>query len=245
MTTWKENNLLREAEEPKVYWRWHTGIINKVFKDKLVIALGAPREDKFNVLLRNSSTFRDQEYATFNTREEAEEFAAKAFPNEDGEAYPTKSNLNYYEVDTKFGKCLASEKFFGKYAHRISNLNINQDEALALRFKADLREKCRQACASSDYFVGHLAAIPYEIESLIDTEGKEVAEKVVQRHMKYLDPAMATLNAAAFYYPEDLKEVYGPEDLLELVIKYLKEGIVSIPAGDRWGIYHTLDVNTL
>ena len=212
----------------------------------MVIALGAPRDDKFNVLLRNSSAFRDQEYATFNTREEAEEFAAKAFPNEEGEAYPTKKDLNYYEVDTKFGKCLASEKFFGKYAHRVKTAGTSQDEALALRFKADLREKCRQACASSVYFVRHLASIPYEIEDLIEANGKDATEEVVQRRIKYSDPARATLYAAAFYYPEDLEEVYGPEDLFELAIRYLQRGVVSIPTGDKkWDIYNVLDVDTL
>ena len=154
MATWKESNFLKKLAESEVtYWRWHTDPYNGSFKDKDVICLASPNKDgKFRAKLTNGSfPVKDGGYATFTSREDAEDFAAKAFPGVSGEAYKVvnrgsakNTSKNYIEVETEYGLCLVPEIFVASYIHKIDTSNIPVRPELYDEFHEQLMTDCEE-----------------------------------------------------------------------------------------------------
>lgn len=254
MTTWKENNLLREAEEKRVYWRWCN---KKPSGDRMVIALGVPnKKNEFKVLLRNSSHLARQEFATFTTREDAEAFAAKAFPGEDGEAYIAKGDLDYVEVDTTFGKCLVSRRFYDLYEERLEWNKLNDDEKrdhAVKSFRQDIEEDCK---STRDAYIAYLggadnifSSAKRIISNTIRNGGVEVAEKFINNFVQSRtfspEPVTALIYYMTYYQPEEMEEVFSDKDkIFNRVIDMLKNRNIKVNSAFKRE-YPKLDINLL
>ena len=242
MTTWKEGNLLREAEESKTCWRWHSKEAFNIFGDKYVIALGAPNKNgKFRAYLKNSSHFNMEEYANFPSRKAAEEFAAKAGfdVEEDGEAYIARFYIvDCVEVDTEYGKCLVSKSFYNNYKEKLEWLKLDKSEQkrlIADNFKQDLKDNlCKRIKNSYDRYDGDFARAKSFIKTLIKEQGRDEAAKVVDRIVLGKDddiswgPGRALVYYMTFYYPEKLDEVFSDESkIADKMIELMKAGILK------------------
>lgn len=251
MKTWRENNLLREH----TYWRWQN---QNSFGDKMVIALGVPnKKNEFKVLLRNRSHLTRQECATFNTREDAEAFAAKAFPGVEGKAYISKSEVvDYVEVDTTFGKCLVSRGFYDLYEERLEWNKLSNDEKRDRSVKS-FKQKIERDCESmSDTYIAYLdgannvfSHAKSKISNIIKKNGIEEAERFVNDFTQCgnfsPEPVTALIYYMTYYQPEEMKDVFSDKDkIFNRVMNMVKNGTIKVNR-DLKREYPKLDISLL